>query len=183
MQDWWRSGITDQVFEYHAEFCVGMNISRINPTFTGEEIMSFLKKLLFGDPRSQAAREGDIAKMQQLLDQGLDVNETTAGSDPALFHAAGAGQVEMVEFLLKNGAEVDGHTNKFDLTPLMQAASFGRAEVIKILLAHGADVNARDSVGKTPLDKAIEPALEIMHADDKEGSAELIRQAGGESGI
>jgi hypothetical protein len=144
--------------------------------------MSWLKRVLFGDPRARAAREGNIAKMQELLDQGMDINEATHMSDPALFHAASVGQVEMVDFLLKNGAEADGYTNSYHHTPLMQAAHYGHTKVVKLLMENGANVKACNINGKTPLDFALMPVEYSdypVRVEDKESSAELIRQAGG----
>lgn len=147
--------------------------------------MSWLKKVLFGDPRANAASEGNIAKMQELLDEGLDINEATSMSDPALFAAASAGQVEMVDFLLKNGAKPDDYTNSHHHTPLMQAAHYGHTKIVKLLIENGANVSAHNIDGKTPLDFALMP---VEHSDysvragDKESSAELIRGAGGRAG-
>ena len=142
--------------------------------------------MLFGDPRAKAASEGNIAKMQELLDQGMDINGKTTMSDPALLYAASFGHVEMVDFLLKNGAEVDGYTNSFHHTPLMQAAYYGHTETVKLLIENGANVNALNTNLKTALDLALEPA-ESDHpaasAEEKENSAELIRQAITKNGL
>ena len=46
--------------------------------------------------------------------------------------------------------------------PLWKAAMNGNIEAVKQHLAAGADVNAKDEVGKTPLDGAIS-ALSLIH--------------------
>ena len=118
--------------------------------------------------------------MQALLDEGQDINGALKGSDPALFHAAAAGQVEMVQFLLDKGADVNGYTNAFKLTPLMMAASFGNEAVVRLLIEKGAEVNARDSAGHTVLDKAEEPTLghdgsTTITPEEKTGTIAVIR--------
>src|SRR4029077_10034506 len=63
----------------------------------------------------------------------------------------GAGHVEMVEFLLKNGASpnftVDGYS------PLHMAVSSADLKVVQLLLQYGAKLDARDH-GQTPLHMA-----------------------------
>ena len=145
-----------------------------------------LKSYLFGDPRAKAVKEGDITKKKALLESGMDINETTLASDPTLFHAAAENQLDMVSFLLENGAEVDGYTNYLHLTSLMMSASFGHEKMIHLLIENGANVNARDIYGNTPLDKALEPTLandnRTITPEEKAGAAANIRDAGGKSG-
>lgn len=146
--------------------------------------MSWFKRVLLGDPRTGAAKEGDITRMQELLDQGMDINGTTWPSDPALFYAAAWGKAAMVDFLIKNGADVDYYTNSRQQTPLMQAAHYGHTEVVKLLIEKGANVNARNKSGESPLDVARRPVAFSdypIKAIDKESCAAVIRQAGGKS--
>lgn len=60
------------------------------------------------------------------------------------------GQVNMVKFLLENGAQVNT-TTKMGYTPLHQAAQQGHPIIIKILLEHGASPNAVTAVRFFPL--------------------------------
>jgi len=71
-----------------------------------------------------------------------------------LHWAADQGHVEIVNILLKFGADVDIKTNDNE-TPLHFAAWMGRPKVVKILLENGADVNARERMWLTPLDKLV----------------------------
>ena len=71
-----------------------------------------------------------------------------------LFYASKHGHLKIVEFLVNNGAEIDG-TNVFNGTPLMTASSFGYTTIMEYLINNGADVN-RLSLNKcTPLHWAI----------------------------
>ena len=65
--------------------------------------------------------------------------------------AAIHGQVEAVNLLLREGADVNAKHPDGN-TALHAAAFFGRPEVVKVLLEHGADVAARNEEGRTPLE-------------------------------
>ena len=97
-----------------------------------------------------AAKNGDLAAIERHLQGGADIN----GIDPAfgqtpLVWAALVGQLEVVDWLLQNGAAVNGRT-KDGGTPLHAAAFLGRVEVAKLLLQYGADPEAKNNNGDTP---------------------------------
>ncbi len=97
-----------------------------------------------------AARNGDLAAMERHLRDGADVD----GMDPAsgltpLVWAGLTGRAEAVEWLLENGAAVNGRARD-GATPLHAAAFLGRAEVAQLLLQHGADPEAKNHNGDTP---------------------------------
>ena len=97
-----------------------------------------------------AAKNGDLAAIERHLQGGADIN----GIDPAsgqtpLVWAALVGQLEAVDWLLQNGAAVNGRT-KNGGTPLHAAAFLGRVEVAKLLLQYGADPEAKNNNGDTP---------------------------------
>lgn len=67
--------------------------------------------------------------------------------------AAAQGNTEVVEELLRNGAQVNGH-NRFGRTAL-QVMMMGSTPVARLLLTHGANPNVADiSTGHTPLHDA-----------------------------
>ena len=97
-----------------------------------------------------AAKNGDLAAIERHVQGGADIN----GIDPAfgqtpLVWAALVGQLEAVDWLLQNGAAVNGRTRDGG-TPLHAAAFLGRVEVAKLLLQHGADPEAKNNNGDTP---------------------------------
>jgi ankyrin repeat protein len=61
-----------------------------------------------------------------------------------------------------------------DATPLHYAASWGGKEIVELLIATGADVNAKNEVGRRPLDGAI--------ARSHPETADLLRKHGGKTG-
>ncbi|MFP6751965.1 MAG: ankyrin repeat domain-containing protein, partial [Pirellulaceae bacterium] len=106
-----------------------------------------------------AAAAGDLELLQANLKVGNDINAMVpaglpgAGGTP-LHIAAMSNQVEVIEFLLGKGADVNikaGDEN--GSTPLQWAAVFGKYEAVKALVEIGkADVNARDNNNATALD-------------------------------
>ena len=83
---------------------------------------------------------GDIAKMQNALNNGADINAKDPGGMPALFIAVEENQLSATKFLLENGAYPD-ITDKENDTPLMRAMYYNRPEIAKLLIEYGANVN------------------------------------------
>ena len=68
-----------------------------------------------------------------------------------IHRAADNGRLEVVQLLLKAGADVNTPHATVQATPLQYAASGGHVEVVRTLLDAKANVNATDSTGRTPL--------------------------------
>ena len=102
----------------------------------------------------KAAKNGDVASIKKLLatDPSLVAARDTDGSTP-LHCATWKGQVEVVSFLLKSGADVNAvnENEHWGTTPLHAAAHANQAAIAKLLLDHGANVKAKDKEGRTPL--------------------------------
>ncbi|MEA1891767.1 MAG: ankyrin repeat domain-containing protein [Campylobacterota bacterium] len=62
--------------------------------------------------------------------------------------------IDMVQYIIKKGIDVNQTNRRSRFTPLMCAASYGREEIVKILLAHGADKNKTEEKGFTATDFA-----------------------------
>lgn len=106
-----------------------------------------------------AARNGDISEVRELLDAGVPVDYDYGLYGTALHEAAaiwgGKDHTEIVTLLLDRGADMNG--SGYDgMTPLHYAVhrlplAAGNLEFVTLLLDRGADVNARDDNGCTPL--------------------------------
>ena len=92
----------------------------------------------FGTWAHVAARHGQLEILERLLDMGADINACGGVSGGnALNEAAVAGHVEVVEYLLKRGAEMDVSIS--ECNPLFSAIYGGYVEVAKLLVDHGID--------------------------------------------
>lgn len=109
----------------------------------------------------QAAFEGDLDKVRELIEAGADPNSADeSGSGTLLnFHPA------VTAFLLANGATPDSQTNENGASVLAGLCYVNQIECVKLLLEHGADANlGRADTFETPL----------HHAIANDASAELI---------
>jgi len=98
-----------------------------------------------------AAYVGDLTKVKAFINDGVDVN-TTKGmlKGTALHSAAAGGRIEVVEFLIRKGSDLDAQ-NGPGQTPSHMAAGGGHLDVLQLLLKSGADINTKDRNGRTPL--------------------------------
>lgn len=100
-------------------------------------------------PLGDAAKKGDLAEVERLLDGGEDVNAAD-GIATALHWAALNGHAEVVDLLGKRGADIGAQSSMLG-TPLHAAASRDHAAAIAALLTAGADPDSRDRNQFTPL--------------------------------
>jgi uncharacterized protein len=113
-----------------------------------------------------AARDGDMGKVEQLLGRGADINSRDINGWTPLMFAVGSSHSKLTRLLLERGAAVNGQT-KQGLTPLMKATLHNNSEILSLLLGKGADVNLRNAEGKTALDtakdKGHKEAIELLN--------------------
>ena len=64
--------------------------------------------------------------------------------------AAYYGHLEIVKYLVENGADINAKDYE-EFTSLIRASINGHLEVVKYLVENGADINTKDHVGITPL--------------------------------
>lgn len=84
-----------------------------------------------------------------LIDHAADVN-ADVGGDTSLFVAAFVGDKDLVEALIKKGADVNGSKDANE-TPLHTAIAENHRDVAKLLIDKGANVNAGNFNQHTPL--------------------------------
>jgi ankyrin repeat protein len=100
-----------------------------------------------------AAKRGDLQRLQEFLTDGKDVNAKDFKGVTPLGYAVGHDQLSVVKVLIDAKAninEVDSAGNG----AVHFAAGYGRVKVLEHLLARGADASKVNQMGLTPLGAA-----------------------------
>jgi ankyrin repeat protein len=100
----------------------------------------------------QAAGSGNVDRVRSLLSSKVNLNFDRGA---AIGNAAAAGHTEIVERLIKAGANVNLR-DKLGFTPIASAAYLGYGEIVNLLIAAGADIQA--PAGETQSYSALEYA-------------------------
>ena len=103
-----------------------------------------------------AAKSGELEKIQHLVVKGVDVNEKAIRGETPLMVAALAGNGEIVNYLLQRGANINAQSAS-GLTALHAAAYAGQTEIVLLLVTKGAAINdSSNRFATTPLILATE---------------------------
>ena len=113
-----------------------------------------------------AACELDPPHIQMLLDHGAKLELGDALHAAAGTFAGDLGRIEMMQYLLAQGADINQREVGYDSvladkypglggkTPLHNAVRRWNQDIVGFLLGRGADPNIKDNSGRTPLDIA-----------------------------
>jgi ankyrin repeat protein len=101
-------------------------------------------------PLADAAEKADWTRVRALLTPRSDVNAAQVDGMTALHWATYHDQREVVELLLRAGAQARA-ASRYGVTPLSLACTNGNAVIVALLLKAGADPNAPLPGGETPL--------------------------------
>lgn len=104
----------------------------------------------------EATAIGDLKCLKKHLDQQSNLlNDYSMDGFTPLGLAAFFGQLELVEFLISLGANLNlASNNDFKVTPLHSAAAKKQYDIAQLLIKNGADVNAQQISGVTALHSA-----------------------------
>lgn len=102
----------------------------------------------------KASERNDISQMQEILNQGFDINQTLMQVSP-LFAAVSYSHInyETIKFMLDNGADVNAKSTRGFL-PIHYAIFEKRPDIVKLFLEYGTDVSYKIKE-KTLLDIAV----------------------------
>ena len=95
-------------------------------------------------------KSGDRAAAVALIGRRADVNTAEADGTTPLHWAVHQNDLELVDRLIKAGANVKA-TNDYGVTPMSEAAVIGNAVLLDRLLKAGADVESANADGQTAL--------------------------------
>ena len=99
----------------------------------------------------EAVRDEDLESCRVLIASGVDINEISGSPvRTALIRAAEYGYREIVELLIKAGADVSAQADE-GLSALYLASVRGHHDVVDMLLQAGAQPGISDDNGVTPL--------------------------------
>src|SRR5262249_33474306 len=114
-------------------------------------------------PITSAVSAGHREVVALLLAQpGIKVDAQDQEGDTALMLAARHGSLDIVDLLLKAGANPnlatgiipDAANTRFGCTALMSAARYGYLDIVQLLLKAGANPNLKNNRGETAADLA-----------------------------
>jgi ankyrin repeat protein len=98
----------------------------------------------------------DLSKMKEAIVEGADINCRDMSSPnkfTALILASRSGLTEIVDELIKNGADAN-LADSTGFAPLMGAAWFGQSDALRSLIKAGADIDAVNKNGNTAMMEA-----------------------------
>ena len=82
----------------------------------------------------EAARQGDRAKVEALLNEGADIDSRSRYGATPLFFAADRGHLDLVRLLVERGAELDIEDTFYRTSPLHRALGAKHFVVAQYLL-------------------------------------------------
>jgi ankyrin repeat protein len=117
----------------------------------------------------RAAADGNMFKVDKLLNAGANVDAKTPEGATALMGAVYYGYPQTSRLLMERGADVNARTDR-GVTALHYAAQQGHTAIVEELLRKGADPDPVSAEGNTP--------LALARAAGHQDVAELLRMAG-----
>jgi ankyrin repeat protein len=130
----------------------------------------------------QAAFDGNLAAVQELVSKGISPNTTDAEQHTPLMWAAFNGHTPVVTYLLEKGAKLEARDEN-GRGALMYASSGPNAEIVELLLNKGADVNVQGTLeGFTALmTAAAEGQVEVVRLLLRHGADAALKDKDGDT--
>ena len=107
---------------------------------------AFVMNSTYAQKRSdlhEPAARGDLVAVKEIIEKKGKVDKKDIAGQTALMYAAEAGKMNVVVYLVEQGADVNAMSGKQGRgTPLIYATAANQIEVVEYLLKHGANINA-----------------------------------------
>ncbi len=100
----------------------------------------------------QAVVSQKIDAVKELLQGSVEIDLSDKLGRTPLHYAAFGGNTEIIELLLKKGANINAIDTSKQWTPLFFAVFMNRPDAVKLLIDHGADDMIKDKLNKTAYD-------------------------------
>lgn len=131
---------------------------------------------------------GNTREVEALIQQGVDLNAVDEDGDTALYYAVSRGYRNIVDLLLKHGANpniVGLRRNPGELgSPLEFATDKGWYTIVSSLVEHGADIDRPGMYGATPvMVAAANGHVEVLHTLLAGGADPNRLDTGGDSAL
>lgn len=97
-----------------------------------------------------ASAAGDVARAEQAIVEGANVNVVGSLKRTPLFAAAFCDRPEVAKLLIDRGSQANAKDVN-GISPLHAAVIVGAGDTAKALIDKGADINIQDAAGRTPL--------------------------------
>ena len=106
-------------------------------------------------PLIDAIRSGhNIAMVELFINNNANVNQAAWETTP-LICAIYSGVIDMIQLLIRHGANVDLPSRNGSVTPIIAAVLTGNVDTLNFVLNLGADPNQATQRGETPLKRAV----------------------------
>jgi len=108
-----------------------------------------------------AVKNGDMDQVKELVEgKGVDVNAAIDGRLP-LHYASDYGQLEVIQYLLSKGANIDS-ADKHGISPLLAAIWEGHTSCVKFLVEKGASKSGTAPDGSSYVEAAEKEEIKAL---------------------
>jgi hypothetical protein len=114
-------------------------------------------------PIHRAIRDGNLHEVVRLIAGDKSLLHIWTPFGTWLHDAAAYGKLDIVQWLVSQGLDVNAYNDSTEIRPLDKAAANGHVDVVECLIASGAVLDTSDSV-RNPLFAAIVGGISDSHA-------------------
>ncbi len=97
-------------------------------------------------------KRASLEMLELFLENGVDLMATDSEGVSALDMAIKFKRLDVIQFCIDNGFDLNTTKRKSGITPVMLAACFSNIEMMQLLLDGGGKINVLDSIGMSPKD-------------------------------